>query len=129
MREPVSVFDRKILDGRNRYHAAIETSTDCPTRNHYGDDPLGSVIRLNLKRRHLAESQRAMCAARAVEHFRHRQGAAAQAKGVVARWTARRKSGASTRIRPCLMMIVPKWSRRFGEAQPSPPFQLRVATC
>ncbi|TFV30199.1 MULTISPECIES: hypothetical protein [Bradyrhizobium] len=124
MREPVSVFERKILDGRNRYRAAVETGTDCPTR-YYGNDPLGYVISLNLKRRHLAESQRAMCAARAAEQFRQRQGSAAQTKAAWHGGTARRKSGASTRIRPCHMMIVPKWSRSLGQAQPSPPFQLR----
>ncbi|MCA1438475.1 hypothetical protein I6F33_36950 [Bradyrhizobium sp. BRP20] len=57
VREAVGVFKRNILDGRNRYRAAVETGADCPTRNYYGDDPLGYVISLNLKRRHRQRSE------------------------------------------------------------------------
>jgi hypothetical protein len=62
--EPVWIYQGKILDGRNRYLAAQVAGVECPTREYTGDDPLGFVISLNLKRRHLDTSQRAMIAAK-----------------------------------------------------------------
>ena len=64
VREPVVLYEGKILDGRHRYRASILAGIECPTRVYDGDDPLGYMISLNLKRRHLNESQRAMVAAR-----------------------------------------------------------------
>jgi hypothetical protein len=64
LREPIWIYQGKILDGRNRYRAAAEAGVPCPTRIYDGDDPIGFVVSLNLKRRHLSESQRAMVAAK-----------------------------------------------------------------
>lgn len=64
VREPITVLDGQILDGRNRWRAC-EASGVRPTLVEYdGDDPLAWVISLNLHRRHLDESQRAMVAAK-----------------------------------------------------------------
>jgi N6-adenosine-specific RNA methylase IME4 len=64
VREPIWLYEGQILDGRNRYRAALAAGVPCPTRLYEGNDPLGFVIALNLQRRHLDESQRAMVAAR-----------------------------------------------------------------
>lgn len=64
VREPVWLYDGQILDGRNRYRAAQAMGVRCDFREYMGDDPAGFVISLNLHRRHLSESQRAMVAAR-----------------------------------------------------------------
>jgi N6-adenosine-specific RNA methylase IME4 len=64
VREPVWLHQGKILDGRNRYRAAKTADVPCPTRVYEGNDPVSFVISLNLKRRHLSGSQRAMVAAK-----------------------------------------------------------------
>ncbi len=52
-----------ILDGRNRLRAAHEACIRPEFTDYEGDDPVGFVVSLNVKRRHLNESQRAMAAA------------------------------------------------------------------
>lgn len=64
IREPIVFLEGQILDGRNRYMAARDLGIDYPRTEYSGDDPLGYVISLNLRRRHLTESQRAMVASR-----------------------------------------------------------------
>lgn len=61
---PVVVYEGKILDGRNRWEASKKLGIDAPTIDYDGDDPLGYVIRHNLTRRHLNESQRAVVASK-----------------------------------------------------------------
>ena len=62
--EAVWLYEGQILDGRNRYRACQRLGRDCATRDYPGNDPLGFVLSMNLQRRHLDESQRAMIAAR-----------------------------------------------------------------
>ena len=65
--EPIWLYEGKILDGRNRYRAYQaafpDTDEDPPFREYLDDKPVEFVVSLNLKRRHLSESQRAMVAA------------------------------------------------------------------
>jgi ParB-like chromosome segregation protein Spo0J len=63
-REAIMLFEDKILDGRNRWHACKKAGIEPKTKEYRGNDPLAYVISLNLKRRHLNESQRAIVAAK-----------------------------------------------------------------
>lgn len=63
LREPIVTYEGKVLDGRNRLRACIETDTPPVFREWDGSDPLAFVLSANLHRRHLDESQRAMVAA------------------------------------------------------------------
>ena len=64
LREPVVTFEDKILDGRNRYRACLQAGIEPTFTVYQGDDPVSYVVSLNLRRRHLNESQRAMVAAK-----------------------------------------------------------------
>jgi N6-adenosine-specific RNA methylase IME4 len=71
---PIVTYQGQILDGRNRYRAANELGITPPFTEYTGDDPLGFVIRHNLTRRHLNESQRAMVASRLATMTRGAEG-------------------------------------------------------
>jgi len=68
LREPIWLYEGKILDGRNRYNACKELDLHIETikdiKYYSGNDPLGFVFSANFYRRHLNESQRASVAAR-----------------------------------------------------------------
>ena len=61
--EPIWLYEGKVLDGRHRYFACQEVGVEASYRQYEGTNPLGFVVSLNLNRRHLTESQRAMVAA------------------------------------------------------------------
>lgn len=62
---PVELCDGKIIDGRRRFAACKRLGIDAKTRVVSPLDPIAYVMSLNLHRRHLTPSQRAMVAARA----------------------------------------------------------------
>lgn len=62
--EPIWLYAGKVLDGRHRYYACQEVGKTPEFREYAGDDPVGFVLSLNLRRRHLDTSQRSMVAAR-----------------------------------------------------------------
>jgi N6-adenosine-specific RNA methylase IME4 len=87
VREPITLYDGKILDGRNRYRAAQAAGVECPTRVYDGDDPLAFVISENLRRRHLHESQRAMVAAKLVLLWRELPDNGVKSAAAIERWS------------------------------------------
>ena len=63
LREPIVLHnDGRILDGRNRYRACIAVGISPEIKQFNGTDAVAFVVSLNLRRRHLNESQRAMVA-------------------------------------------------------------------
>jgi hypothetical protein len=63
LKVPITLYDGKILDGRNRYKACLEVGGEPRYETYTGDDPLSEILSLNLHRRHSNESQRSMVAA------------------------------------------------------------------
>lgn len=69
-REPIVMLDGHILDGRNRWRACEELSI-VPSwvkwkKGRHSDTPLAFVLSMNVDRRHMGTTPRAMCAARLV---------------------------------------------------------------
>jgi ParB-like chromosome segregation protein Spo0J len=60
--EPIILFEGKILDGVNRFNACKKLGIEPIIEEYDGDNPLSYVISVNIRRRHLNESQRAMLA-------------------------------------------------------------------
>lgn len=77
--KPIVLFERKILDGRNRFKACKELNVKPTFINYDGDNALSYVISSNLNRRHLTQTQRATIAVEVLplleEEARKRQGA------------------------------------------------------
>lgn len=73
LREPIWLHDNQIIDGRNRYRACQAVDVEPEFRQWDGKGSLKAfVVSLNLIRRHLNETQRAMVAARMADMPDHR---------------------------------------------------------
>ena len=59
-REPITVYENKILDGWHRYRACQQLDINPMTTLYEGNDPVSFVIDLNLHRRHLSPGQKAI---------------------------------------------------------------------
>jgi hypothetical protein len=75
---PITLFEGKILDGKERYRACLEVGVD-PKFVNYEDGvhrggPLDFVIARNITRQHLSEDQRAMVIARIEAHVGNKLG-------------------------------------------------------
>jgi N6-adenosine-specific RNA methylase IME4/ParB-like chromosome segregation protein Spo0J len=79
---PIMLHEGKILDGRHRYKACINLGIEPSFEEYEGEDALGYVIALNLSRRHLDESQRAMIAGR-LSTLKHGESKSTRSKGSI----------------------------------------------
>jgi len=78
LKHSIVTLDGKILDGRNRYRACLETDVDPRFVEYDGDqDPVDFVVTENGDRRHLSISQRGLAGGKA---SRLKQKYAAEAK-------------------------------------------------
>jgi len=75
--QAIVLFEGKILDGRNRYRACIETGTPVRTVDYDGGDPVGFALATNSHRRTLTLKQRAIAGVQAADIYR-RQAREAQ---------------------------------------------------
>jgi len=66
---PIELCDGMIIDGRHRWTACTIAGVKPDTVEVDPEDPVAYVLSLNLHRRHLDETQRAMIAARAKDQF------------------------------------------------------------
>lgn len=65
LREEIVLFEGKILDGRNRFRACKTVGVEPRFRDFNGDgDPIDYIVSVNIKRRHLTQSQKATCVAK-----------------------------------------------------------------
>lgn len=64
LKQPIVVHDGKIVDGRHRYRACVELGTE-PSLTEWSDEGslVAFAVSMNLRRRHLSTSQRALLAA------------------------------------------------------------------
>lgn len=77
LRDPIVLWEGKIIDGRNRMTACqraevrptFTTLLHCP-------DPVTYVLSANLHRRHLTDDERALCAASLKDHYQKKTAAA-----------------------------------------------------
>jgi len=74
LQTPITLYEGKILDGRNRYLACQMLNREPEYVEFEGTAPLPFVVSRNLCRRHLSESQRAMVAAAIIELQRKENG-------------------------------------------------------
>lgn len=67
--EAIVTYRGEILDGANRYRACRAAGVEPKYQEYTGDDPLGHVVSLNVRRRHMDVSQRAMLATEMLPEF------------------------------------------------------------
>ena len=58
--EPITLFEGKVLDGRNRLRACQEAGIEPQFVQYTGGNPVAFVLSKNVTRRHLTASQKAM---------------------------------------------------------------------
>lgn len=83
LHEAITLYEGKVLDGRHRYRACSELGVWPTFTSYEGDAPAAYVLSLNVKRRQLSQSQKAMLATDFLPHLK-REARARQAHGLTA---------------------------------------------
>jgi ParB-like nuclease family protein len=81
LREPIITYEGRILDGRHRYKACMETHVEVKIEPFRGDDPVGYVLSKNIHHRHLSQTQKAVVGLKLLPQYRA-EAKARQLKGV-----------------------------------------------
>ena len=58
--EPIWLYEGKVLDGWHRYRAAKKAGVETRVREYRGNDPVGFVRSMNIVRRHLSQTEKAI---------------------------------------------------------------------
>jgi ParB-like chromosome segregation protein Spo0J len=69
LKQPIVIYQGKILDGRNRYEACKTADVQPAFTEYTGSNATSYVLSLNLQRRHLTPSQKAAVAVEALPHL------------------------------------------------------------
>jgi len=69
-REPIWMYEGKILDGRNRHNACLLKGLEPRMADYDGSDPVAFAVSMNLKRRQLDDAQRSVIAAKLATYKR-----------------------------------------------------------
>jgi len=97
--ESIWLYEGKILDGRNRYKAAIEAGVEPVIVEFSGDDPLEFVVHANSNRRDLGIGQRAAIGIK-IQKYWNEKGKENMSAGGGDRKSDNKKSGLSDLINP-----------------------------
>jgi len=79
---PITLYEGKVLDGIHRYRACIRQGLTPVTVEYTGNDPAGLIIALNVLRRKMGSTQRALAGARLNLDYDITQDEAAKRVGV-----------------------------------------------
>lgn len=78
----------RVLDGRNRLAACHLAGVEPRFETYDGDDPNGYALAVNIARRHLSTSQRAMVTARAARFLKETVRAVSERSGLTVRYVS-----------------------------------------
>lgn len=125
LREPIWLYEGKVLDGRNRFMACKAAKVELRFREYEGTDALAFVLSLNMQRRHLTVEQRALAAARVATL--HKGGDPNAPRGALTQEQAAERFDVGRRSVQRAKQIVEKGSKALQKAVESGDVPLKKA--